>query len=242
MAALQAGVMNVPFVPVRGLLGTDYMRVRPDFKEIANPYDPRERIALVPAIAPDVAVFHGWQGDRFGNVVANAAGDFSYSGPLPAGEITVFAASTLDDPAHPTRIGSSSEWSGATTVISGSAEPLLSSLGSTIDLSGVATGPAHPGDMLRFNITMVNIGPVAVTNINSTVFQESPTVTLLAQSHKMTGGAGFVATDSGLVGTPNHPDAMAMAAKGLRAAGFSEDDLNWMFKKTPARLIGLPVQ
>ena len=67
--------MNVPFVPVRGLLGTDYMKVRPDFKEIANPYDPREPIAIVPAIAPDVAVFHGWQGDRFGNVVASAAAD-----------------------------------------------------------------------------------------------------------------------------------------------------------------------
>lgn len=67
--------MNVPFVPVRGLLGTDYMRVRPDFKEIANPYDPAERIALVPAIAPDVAVFHGWQGDRSGNVVTSAASD-----------------------------------------------------------------------------------------------------------------------------------------------------------------------
>ena len=52
----------------------------------------------------------------------------------------------------------------------------------------------------------------------------------------------FVASDSGLVGTPNHPDAMAQAAKGLRAAGFSEDDLNWMFKKTPARLLGLPIQ
>ena len=50
----------------------------------------------------------------------------------------------------------------------------------------------------------------------------------------------FVASDSGLVGTPNHPDAMAMAAKSLRAAGFSEQDLNWMFKDTPARLVGLP--
>jgi len=67
--------MNVPFAPVRGLLGTDYMTVRPDFKEMLNPYDPRERIAVVPAIAPDVAVFHGGQGDRFGNVVANAAND-----------------------------------------------------------------------------------------------------------------------------------------------------------------------
>jgi len=52
----------------------------------------------------------------------------------------------------------------------------------------------------------------------------------------------FIASDSGLVGTPNHPDAMAAAAKGLRAAGFSEDDLNMMFKKTPARLLGLPIQ
>ncbi len=67
--------MNVPFVPVRGLLGTDYMKVRPDFKEIRNPYDPAEPIAIVPAIAPDVAVFHGFQGDRHGNVVASAAAD-----------------------------------------------------------------------------------------------------------------------------------------------------------------------
>lgn len=52
----------------------------------------------------------------------------------------------------------------------------------------------------------------------------------------------FVASDSGLVGTPNHPDALAMAAKSLRAAGFSELDLNKMFKQTPARLVGLPVQ
>jgi len=52
----------------------------------------------------------------------------------------------------------------------------------------------------------------------------------------------FVASDSGLVGTPNHPDALAMAAKSLRAAGFSEQDLNRMFKETPARLVGLPIQ
>jgi len=52
----------------------------------------------------------------------------------------------------------------------------------------------------------------------------------------------FVGSDSGLVGTPNHPDALAMAAKALRAAGFSEPDLNKMFKETPARLVGLPIQ
>ena len=52
----------------------------------------------------------------------------------------------------------------------------------------------------------------------------------------------FVASDSGLVGTPNHPDALVMAIEGLRAAGFSEPDLNRMFKETPARLVGLPIQ
>jgi hypothetical protein len=52
----------------------------------------------------------------------------------------------------------------------------------------------------------------------------------------------FVSSDSGLVGTPNHPDALAMAAKSLRAAGFSEQDLNRMFKETPARLVGLPIR
>ncbi|HEX5108758.1 MAG TPA: DUF6282 family protein [Vicinamibacterales bacterium] len=51
----------------------------------------------------------------------------------------------------------------------------------------------------------------------------------------------FVGSDSGLVGTPNHPDALAMAAKALRSAGFTEQDLKWIFKDTPARLVGLPV-
>jgi predicted metal-dependent phosphotriesterase family hydrolase len=35
---------------------------------------------------------------------------------------------------------------------------------------------------------------------------------------------------------------MVMAIKSLRDAGFSERDLNRMFKETPARLIGLPIQ
>jgi hypothetical protein len=44
----------------------------------------------------------------------------------------------------------------------------------------------------------------------------------------------------GLVGTPNHRDALAMGAKSLGAAGFSEQDWNRMFKGTLARLVGLP--
>src|SRR5262249_24340169 len=51
----------------------------------------------------------------------------------------------------------------------------------------------------------------------------------------------FVGSDSGLVGSANHPDALARAAKTLRDAGLTETDLNRMFKDNPARLVKLPV-
>jgi hypothetical protein len=56
----------------------------------------------------------------------------------------------------------------------------------------------------------------------------------------MFGVAMFVSSDSGLVGTLNHADALAQSAKVLREAGFDEPALNRMFKENPARLIKLP--
>lgn len=50
----------------------------------------------------------------------------------------------------------------------------------------------------------------------------------------------FVSSDSGLVGTLNHGDALATTAKILREAGFDEPALNRMFKENPARLVKLP--
>jgi hypothetical protein len=49
----------------------------------------------------------------------------------------------------------------------------------------------------------------------------------------------FVSTDSGLVGTPVHPDAMVISIRTLRKAGVSEADLDLLFRKNPAWLIGL---
>jgi len=51
----------------------------------------------------------------------------------------------------------------------------------------------------------------------------------------------IVASDSGLVGLPNHTDALIMAARVLREEGFSEDDLALLFKDNPARVLGLPL-
>ena len=74
-------------------------------------------------------------------------------------------------------------------------------------------------------------------------FRDGPAKTHAIEVIKTLGAPNvFVGSDSGLVGTPNHPDALAMAAKSLRGAGFSEQDLNRMFKETPARLVGLPVR
>jgi|SRR5438128_8831000 len=45
-------------MPVRGHVGSDYERLRPEFRVIPNPWAPPERVMLVPPIAPDVALIH----------------------------------------------------------------------------------------------------------------------------------------------------------------------------------------
>ena len=74
-AALQAGEKDLPFIPLRGLIGSDIVRVRPDWKVIENPFADAARMAqggdpivLLPAIRPDVAIFHAPFADREGNV------------------------------------------------------------------------------------------------------------------------------------------------------------------------------
>ncbi|HEX2114826.1 MAG TPA: CoA-transferase [Alphaproteobacteria bacterium] len=70
-AALQASEKGVPFMPLRGLIGSDVQKNRPDWKLADNPFAPdgtRDPIVLLPAIRPDVALFHATKADREGNV------------------------------------------------------------------------------------------------------------------------------------------------------------------------------
>jgi len=48
----------VPFMPVAGHVGSDYERLRPEFRVISNPFAPAERLMLVPPIRPDVSLIH----------------------------------------------------------------------------------------------------------------------------------------------------------------------------------------
>jgi glutaconate CoA-transferase subunit A len=68
-SALQASEKGVPFMPLRGVLGSDLMRIRTDWRESENPFSPgKDPILLVPAISPDIALFHARWADDAGNV------------------------------------------------------------------------------------------------------------------------------------------------------------------------------
>jgi glutaconate CoA-transferase subunit A len=67
-AQFQAAEKGVPFMPLRGLLGSDVLAHRPDWKVIDNPFGNDDPIVLLPALRPDVVLFHAAMADRFGNV------------------------------------------------------------------------------------------------------------------------------------------------------------------------------
>lgn len=67
-AGLQAAEKGLPFMPLRGILGSDLLAHRDDWQVIDNPFGREDPIVLLPAIQPDVALFHAAVADRHGNV------------------------------------------------------------------------------------------------------------------------------------------------------------------------------
>lgn len=67
-AGLQASEKGVPFLPLRGLIGSDVLRNRGDWKVVDNPFSAGDPIVYLPAVRPDLAVFHATKADRDGNV------------------------------------------------------------------------------------------------------------------------------------------------------------------------------
>ncbi len=67
LAGFRAGVMGIPFIPLKGLYCSDLLNVREDFKEINCPIT-GEKLVAVPAINPDVAIIHAQEGDEYGNI------------------------------------------------------------------------------------------------------------------------------------------------------------------------------
>lgn len=96
----QAGAMGVPFVSVRGLIGSDVLNHHPRMKVIHNPFNPTEEVVVAEAIRPEVGVFHALKADRFGNCVVPARREDGLV--AQACRLTVFTAEELvEDPLGP---------------------------------------------------------------------------------------------------------------------------------------------
>jgi len=62
----RAGAMGVPFLPVRSMMGSDMIARLSEIREMACPYT-GDRLVLVPALNPDVALIHVQRCDPYGN-------------------------------------------------------------------------------------------------------------------------------------------------------------------------------
>lgn len=68
-----AGELGIPFMPIKGYLGTDLMRAHPRTRKklavIDDPFSDGNKVVLLPACVPDVAILHVQKADPLGNVV-----------------------------------------------------------------------------------------------------------------------------------------------------------------------------
>jgi len=62
----RAGAMGVPFMPMRSMLGSDVLRQCSEAVEIECPFT-QDKVLLVPALNPDVALIHVQRCDAYGN-------------------------------------------------------------------------------------------------------------------------------------------------------------------------------
>jgi len=61
-----AGSLNIPFMATRSLIGSSMQEYNPMIKIIDDPYS-NQKITLVPAANPDVAIVHVNRADKLGN-------------------------------------------------------------------------------------------------------------------------------------------------------------------------------
>jgi len=67
-SGLQAAEKGVPFMPLRGVIGSDLVLHRADWKTLDNPFAANDPLLVAKAIVPDVALIHARWADARGNV------------------------------------------------------------------------------------------------------------------------------------------------------------------------------
>ena len=82
-ARLGAGARNLPFLPTRGLIGTELIGMDPDnLRLIEDPFGGRPVVACR-ALVPDVAIVHAHRADRAGNVQLEPTAEWPDLGIMP---------------------------------------------------------------------------------------------------------------------------------------------------------------
>ena len=69
---LKASYLKVPFMPLKGIIGTDFNKVRKDIKQFDDPLGSGTQLMALPKIDLDVAILHVPYADEYGN--GNIAG------------------------------------------------------------------------------------------------------------------------------------------------------------------------
>lgn len=64
---LKASYLKVPFMPLRGIIGTDFPKIRDDIKKIKDPLGSEIEMMALPKIDLDVAIIHVPYADELGN-------------------------------------------------------------------------------------------------------------------------------------------------------------------------------
>ena len=64
---LKCSYLKVPFMPLKGIIGTDFPKVRDDIKEFEDPLGSGTKLMALPKIDLDVAILHVPYADEFGN-------------------------------------------------------------------------------------------------------------------------------------------------------------------------------
>jgi len=94
-AGLQAAEKGVPFMPLRGILGSDLLVHRDDWVTVENPFTDGDAIVALPAIRPDVALFHAARADTRGNVWVGVRRELMLM--AHAAKLTLVTAETVSD-------------------------------------------------------------------------------------------------------------------------------------------------
>jgi len=64
---LKASYLQVPFMPLKGMIGTDFPKVRKDIKQFEDPLGSGTQLMALPKIDLDVAILHVPYADEYGN-------------------------------------------------------------------------------------------------------------------------------------------------------------------------------